>query len=201
MVQVYWAGYRAFHSKPMGRNHNHWRSVMTWRSEATWEDSKQALHAIDSRNTVGWRRPRPGRSTPWEKPFVDSLGVYWQNKAPETNHREWKLRQDHFVQRWCGTLGLRMHKHETNKTLHGRSAAMCVHIDRAPWLEQWAETEQISLEIWSDSELVMNWTAGRACCQHETQRILLDTIVATMSGLQALGAVVPRHPHLHWCRH
>eukprot|EP00973_Karenia_brevis_P060949 8475723-Karenia_brevis.AAC.1 len=97
MKRIYWAAWDACHAEPFGSGVQLWRQVLDWRSEAAWKESKPELLSIDARNITGWRRPRPGRRMPWERPFITYFGQEWKMLAIETSRRDWKAYEQDFV--------------------------------------------------------------------------------------------------------
>eukprot|EP00973_Karenia_brevis_P027028 3730218-Karenia_brevis.AAC.1 len=96
MQRIYWAGHHACTCGDFGVKQNVWKTVLTWRGEAEWQLHRDYWLKLDSRNVMGWRRPRTGRRQPWEKQFVEQVGLHWIEVVAGTGRREWKAQRDGF---------------------------------------------------------------------------------------------------------
>jgi hypothetical protein len=180
-----------------------------WRGTAYW---KMLQHVAAGAAAKAWRHHSSfnGRKTRWDRLLHEVFEESWQEKASCT---DWTSTRSAFVSRALKLCGMdfpklsRSNRRKADafeKTFIAKPArALDYDATNVPWARVGCESGEriMSVEVLSDSELVVNWILGKAKMTDNHYRKRVSAIQNSVESMWQEGLILPRAPWMDLFRH
>ena len=202
MRRVQTAAWQAMHSPDDAMGRRYWEESVAWRCDDDWREAYKSLTREDHRNTTKWKRPHPGRSSYWERPFTRLLGDAWITKIKACGSlAEWRSLTKGLENCWHAMLSLKPPDLPSLSCDAPVQREKRPREDSSPWIVEWSHDEHRRLEILGDSRAVICWLNGMWEVKDDEHANTVRGVVDQFVRWYMSGTFRPRTNEAQWSRH